>query len=320
MSHRRPSLVGFAVLSALCVACLGPDLPTFGGGGAGGGEAGGGKGGDGGSGGEVLLPCENDRRDGDETGTDCGGSCPLACTPGEGCEADEDCTSARCVDETCTAPCDISDLMLHYSFENGLSDDSGQGHNGLGAQVTSVDGRFGRALAFNGSTSSLLATGAGDIAGARTLCAWIRPESSGGSGQPIFAAGEPGAADFYALQSDIPGGSCAAATDTVFQEHEGSACVDVPDVTIENEVWAFVCFANDGSGGARFAVNDDVTSRSVPVYSYALSTLSIGSTVLDSSSTQASFQGSIDEVTVWSRSLDGDELQTLYGDGLGCAL
>jgi hypothetical protein len=55
---------------------------------------------------QVLVnTCDNLVKDGDETGFNCGGSCP-ACDAGESCVLNSDCTSGKCVDNVCQEdPC-----------------------------------------------------------------------------------------------------------------------------------------------------------------------------------------------------------------------
>lgn len=51
--------------------------------------------------------CTDQIANGDETGVDCGGSCPTRCEIGGGCRTDADCDDANCVSGVCTAkPCD----------------------------------------------------------------------------------------------------------------------------------------------------------------------------------------------------------------------
>lgn len=51
--------------------------------------------------------CTNAIQDGDETGDDCGGSCPTKCADGQGCEGPGDCESGVCTEDFCQAPtCD----------------------------------------------------------------------------------------------------------------------------------------------------------------------------------------------------------------------
>jgi hypothetical protein len=46
-------------------------------------------------------PCANGVKDGDETGIDCGGSCPNRCPVGQGCSSQNDCASAICNSNQC---------------------------------------------------------------------------------------------------------------------------------------------------------------------------------------------------------------------------
>ncbi len=51
--------------------------------------------------------CTDQIANGDETGVDCGGSCPSKCEIGGGCKTDGDCDDADCVGGVCTAkPCE----------------------------------------------------------------------------------------------------------------------------------------------------------------------------------------------------------------------
>lgn len=50
----------------------------------------------------LASTCDSDQQDGDETGVDCGGSCPL-CPDGEGCASGTDCLSGVCSDAKCQA-------------------------------------------------------------------------------------------------------------------------------------------------------------------------------------------------------------------------
>ena len=50
--------------------------------------------------------CNDQISNGDETGLDCGGSCPQRCNVGDGCSSDADCDDSTCRSGTCTAfPC-----------------------------------------------------------------------------------------------------------------------------------------------------------------------------------------------------------------------
>lgn len=53
---------------------------------------------------DIAVPaCQDGRREGDESDTDCGGAECAACPAGKGCRADKDCQSAICIAGSCAA-------------------------------------------------------------------------------------------------------------------------------------------------------------------------------------------------------------------------
>lgn len=53
-------------------------------------------------------------------------------------------------------------------------------------------------------------------------------------------------------------------------------------------------------------------------YDYDFSTLTIGSSTIGGTTTQALFTGAIDEVTIWDHALAPDEIVALWNDGHAC--
>ena len=52
----------------------------------------------------ALADCGDGVQNGNETGVDCGGSCPLACEEPEGCSVSAECTTGQCVEDQCVEP------------------------------------------------------------------------------------------------------------------------------------------------------------------------------------------------------------------------
>ena len=68
--------------------------------------------------------CNDDLRNGDETGIDCGMvACGVACPAGQGCEADADCDGGKCADDVCRA------ASCEDGLENGAETDLDCGGN-----------------------------------------------------------------------------------------------------------------------------------------------------------------------------------------------
>jgi hypothetical protein len=53
---------------------------------------------------QIPPRCDDGARNGDESDIDCGGSCVIACQPGQVCGGPSDCASGVCMDEECQAP------------------------------------------------------------------------------------------------------------------------------------------------------------------------------------------------------------------------
>lgn len=218
--------------------------------------------------------------------------------------------------------CGLSGLVAHFPFDGDTKDSSGGGHDIAATSVTTTTGMFGGAYAFDGFTSQMRVTGSDDpLLGARTLCAWIKPESVTGAAQPVFAGGDVGTGDFFSLTSSTPSAtttSCMGAQEgEPFLYHWNTGCVSATGLIAHNDVWSLVCYAFDGSGSERFFVNGDSLDEPGENFSYPLSTLSVGSTNLGTT-THFAFRGAIDEVTVWGRALSSSELSSLWNGGLGC--
>src|SRR6185503_11328778 len=108
---------------------------------------------------------------------------------------------------------------------------------------------FDGAYSFDGFSSQMHVTGGIDVLlGARTLCAWIKPESVTGPGQPVFAAGDVQQGDLFALTSSTPGAaqaSCMGGREgEPFLDHWGT-CVHGTGLLARNGEWSFVCYVND---------------------------------------------------------------------------
>ena len=60
--------------------------------------------------------CGNTIKDGDETDTDCGGSCSQKCTTGGKCKVDSDCSTLSCYSSVCTSKFVAQSIPeYHYS-------------------------------------------------------------------------------------------------------------------------------------------------------------------------------------------------------------
>jgi hypothetical protein len=215
----------------------------------------------------------------------------------------------------------VAGLLAYYPLDTDTLDHSGNGNDALGVDLMPVPGKVGFARAFDGTSSSLHATGAAALNGARTLCAWVAPNQRAGLGQPVFSGGVTDNGDFFSVSASSPsGGTCPAAPgDVPFIDHWGSPCYEVPAFVVNAGTWHLVCYLFDGSGEVTFYVDGNVATLPGAEYDYPLATLYLGSTGIGGTTTQPSLLGSLDEVTVWTRALDASDLAALWNGSVGCA-
>ena len=106
----------------------------------------------------------------------------------------------------------------------------------------------------------------------------------------------------------------------LFLDHWGTACGAASTVTAPAGSWSFVCYVFDGAGQTTHYSDGVAETVSVTNYDYDIDTISIGSSTIGGTTTQAAFKGIIDEVTVWSRALPMAEMDELYASGNGCVV
>jgi hypothetical protein len=214
----------------------------------------------------------------------------------------------------------VSGLFAYYPLDDDLLDHSGNGFDAIGNVSLTPAGKVAGAALFDGSASSLHATGAAVIPSARTFCAWVFTEARSGLGQPLFSAGSVNVGDFLSVSSSSPaGGTCTfLAPLTPFVDHWGTPCFDDVALSAPLSSWDLVCYAYDGVGALTFYVDGQSGVTAGGEYGYPIGSLYLGSTAIGGTTTQASLLGALDEVTVWDRALGDADFSALWNGGAGC--
>jgi hypothetical protein len=215
----------------------------------------------------------------------------------------------------------MNELVAYYPLDSDTLDHSGHGFDATGLNLKSTSGVVGGAMHFDGTSSKLQVTsGSASLTGPRTLCAWSKSMPTTGAGQPLFSGGITNQGDFYAFYSSAPSNtSCAQPQpNTPYVDHWGSNCLDDTTPIVFGQWW-FVCYAFDGFS-VVMSVNATEVKQPGALYDYPLTTLFIGSTLGSGTTTKASFDGDIDEVSVWSVRLQPSELSALWNNGAACPL
>ena len=212
----------------------------------------------------------------------------------------------------------LSGLAFHFPFDSNVADLVGNPSSAVGT-VTFAPGKIGGAAHFDGTTSAVRNAGTMSLAGARTICAWLRPATHAGLGQPIVSGGAAGAADLFALQANLAStnSACAAGANSPYLDHAGAACVatSTPATTL---MWSFFCWASDGAGMVSLTVDGNTSTKAGAAFDYGFDTLTIGYNGLGGTTTSSFYSGDMDELTIWTRALSSSEVGMLYAGGAGC--
>jgi len=219
-------------------------------------------------------------------------------------------------------PIATANLVAYFPLDVDTLDHSGHGNDATATNLTSTQGVVNGAKHFDGATSKLhVSAGAATLSGARTLCAWMKSDATQGAGQPVFWGGASGSGDFYAVFSNAPSNTTCSKTvpNALYVDHWSTDCIEASLPPVMPMKWTFACWAYDG-GAIKMSVDGNENKAPGSLYDYPLTTLFIGSTLGSGTTTNGSFAGDLDEVSVWSKALQQSEVQSLWNGGAGCVL
>ncbi len=235
------------------------------------------------------------------------------------------------VDDSIPTATDPS-LILYFSFDeldgNWTIDHSQYENQGrLVGNPQLVDGKFGKALEFNGETDAVEVPhhSSLNVTEAVTVMAWIytpRQNHPRSNWQGILAKGDqhPRSYSFYTerggtlqLALDNSAATTIVEVDGVpIQHSEGNIA---SEGTFELNEWQHVA-GRIANGERQFWINGQRagTSEVVTPFPGFADTASV--LIGDTHETNRNFQGMIDEVRIWNRALSEDEILEQMGQGL----
>ena len=198
-------------------------------------------------------------------------------------------------------------LVLNFSFDEGegeiAGDISGNGHNGTIDNPQWVDGKFGKALKFDGAGSGMFVTVESTDAlnvDECTFMAWINAETWDGTRQIVGKSVHGGCSGRgqYGLFSE----------NGVFKlrfETEGGRA-DINADLPETGKWIHVAFTNDGEMAKLYIDGEVIGEGEIPG---ALKSIDDPLRIAqDCDRPNNVFTGIIDEVRLWNRALSQDDI------------
>jgi hypothetical protein len=201
-------------------------------------------------------------------------------------------------------------LVLNLSFDEGSGDVaedlSGNGHDGIIDNPMWVDGKFGKALHFDGAGSGTFVTVESTDAlnvNECTFMAWINAETWDGTRQIVGKSVHGGCSGRgpYGLFSE------RGVFKLRFETESGRADInaDLPDT----EKWLHVAFTNDGEMATIYVDGEIIAEGEIPG---TLNTIEDPLRIAqDCERPNNVFAGIIDEVRLWNRALSQDDINIL---------
>lgn len=205
-------------------------------------------------------------------------------------------------------------LVFYHSYDEGdgdtAKDQSGNGHDGVIDKPNWVDGKFKKALQFEGAGSGTFVT----IENTDTLnvdtctfMAWVYSESWEGTRQIVGKSVHGGCTGRgqYGLFSEKGAFKLRFETET----GRSDITTDLPAV----DQWVHVTFTNDGTTGTIYIDGKEEATGNVPgKLKTNVDPLRISQ---DCDRPNNVFDGIIDEVRLWNRALSGNEIKSYMNKG-----
>lgn len=202
-------------------------------------------------------------------------------------------------------------LLAYFPFNGNANDESGNGHNGILHNVNSVADRFGndgKAYSFLGNSSSYIQTDTSSaitFSGQSTLVAWVKGAGTLNNILRIIGTTDDG----------IEIGTYSDGTSNANFTYGSAIWQNVTSTTIINDnIWHFVVIVVNENEGKLFVdgviVKDIIAGGSFLMTKPAY--IAIGRHPIF---TSRAFNGSIDDLRIYNRSLLESEIQLLYHEG-----
>lgn len=204
---------------------------------------------------------------------------------------------------------DIANVAAAWSMnENAgtfVADSTGDGYNGTATSTTSVvAGKFGNARGFNGSQGYIQVANEATLpfgTSARTVCSWVMTNSLSGT-SVIFDTGTTSTDQFFGL------GRSGADLDGFGWNDD----ISVPNF-FSTGVWYYVCLSYNGTTAALYGNGVQLAQAAK-----SWNTVDSGGTFIGNDYSNHVWNGSIDEVSYYTRALSTAEISALY-NGYGYA-
>ncbi|MBU0615911.1 MAG: hypothetical protein KJ601_07500, partial [Nanoarchaeota archaeon] len=212
-------------------------------------------------------------------------------------------------------------LMYNFDYFTGLNDTSKYGNNGTNNGSTwNSSGKYGGAYSFDGvdDYAYVLDTDDLDFTDNFSTCLWYKANSGYSNAHIISKLADNAASGWRIASSSSP---------SFYMRDDNSNVISASFIGLSLNSWNYVCFSFVASTKTVYLYSNGKYDRSQTNINLVLSELpNIGDITLGCrektegsktcTTTSSYFNGSIDEVRIWNRSLSSDEVYQQYVSNL----
>lgn len=215
----------------------------------------------------------------------------------------------------------FSDIIAYYKFDDNLNNYVSQYGTATSSNTTYVDGKSGKALLFNGSTSKCIVPKDISVRGRTrvSVSLWFNINSFGNKN--VLYAEENKKTYFFRFGLEVLSTGNILGALRNFDSDATYKSIDGGSVSLHE--WHFAVFTFDAHGQiAKLHVDGvlkgTVATSSDPIPDTAPArTISVGYFDGSTSNDTGVIDGMIDELCIWSKALTDTEVSELYNNGVG---
>jgi len=215
-------------------------------------------------------------------------------------------------------------LLVWYPFNNNALDESGNGHNGVSNNATMTNDRNGNANAayhFNGSSAYIDVpySNAFNLSGSFSISSWFRLDGVPSNLIGMILSNHDGSIGntggwTYGVWTDSNNGSV---NKIAFQSNPDFTEASYPDangVVNNNQWYHYVAVYDQAANQLQYYLDGNLVSTINVAYAPIPNTLNlrIGNQYTTSGQFPSWFYGDIDDIGIWNRALNWDEVAALF--------
>lgn len=208
----------------------------------------------------------------------------------------------------------LTNLVSYYKLDNNNLSDSYGSNDGTNFGTTNTSGKIFDGRDFDGSNDYIdLGSGINSVLGSGdlTINMWLNIDSiNDGARRPLYMGGSASSRDWIQFATE-------SSQILIYFRDGTTGAPSISSGTLNENTWYMITLTRTGTSAELFIDGSSVDSGTNSEFAVNVnavsSTTEIGSNILDGGGLY--YDGSMDEIGIWSKILNSTEISFLYADG-----